>query len=134
MIAANRWMIALALSASLANGQTPPLSFKGIEFGKSTASDVKEKFPGATSYDSGSVHADARYYADKKCGTIADSVRNPSVSQCRSEALSDQLFRIGQTSSGDLFFELRDGLVEDVRASFPPSSFPAVAAALAEKY
>lgn len=131
----NAIAVATAIFAAAAYADMPPLSFKGIEIGKSTLEDVKTKFPGATTYGS-LVHADPSAYADSKCGTLVQSVRDPSISKCRGDAITDQLFRIGQTSSGDFFFEAPGGgtTIEEVRATFTTSSFSAVTGALREKY
>ena len=124
--------VALAFSGGAAS-QVPPLSFKGIELGKATKDDVIAKFPGARGYGS-VIHADANKYADEKCGTIAMAVRNSTVSNCRLETASAQLFRIGQTSSGDFHFTEHEGKIEELRATFSTGSYPAVVAAFREKY
>jgi hypothetical protein len=131
MVRSSLLLLTLSLSATAADG--PTLSFKGIELGKSTAADVQQRFPGARTYASTTM-ADPRSYADAKCGSLANSIRDSSVSKCRTDAIVDQLFRIGQTSSGDFLFVEQDGTIAEVRATFTTSSFPAVVAALEEKY
>jgi hypothetical protein len=111
----------------------PPLSFKGIEFGKSTEQDVAEKFKGAKRYAS-MIIATASHHADATCGSIVDSVRNPAISSCRSEAVGGPLFRIGQTSAGEFMFTDKEGKIEELRATFTTTSYGAVVGALEEKY
>ncbi len=109
------------------------ISFKGIVLGKATEKDVLEKFNGAKRYGA-FIFAKPSYNADAICGTLTDSLKNPSILTCRSEAMASQLFRIGQTSAGEFIFTDKDGTIEEVSASFSTSSFEAVLAALIEKY
>lgn len=103
-------LTALCLGAAIPSAaQVPALSFKGIEFGKSTVEDVQSKFPGAKKY-ANAVNA------------------RPTGNE------EFQLFRIGQTSAGTFWFTELDGKIEDLRATFTSESFPAVVAALREKY
>lgn len=122
-----------AFCASVLAADPPALSFKGIEFGKAVEQDVAEKFKGAKRYAS-TIIATSTYYADSTCGSLVDSVRNPAIGSCRSEAFGGPLFRIGQTSAGEFMFTDRDGKIEELRATFTSNSFGTVIAALEEKY
>jgi hypothetical protein len=119
----------LGLMPPWAIGQTPSLSFKGIDLGKATRADVLNRYPGASVY-AGRIRADTRNYAIPKCG----SIRFSGTGECRSDAVESQLFRIGDTSSGEFTFLEVEEVVEEVEAIFSTQSYMAVVAALEEKY
>src|SRR5436189_249211 len=118
------WLFLAALIPQESLGQAPALSFKGIELGKATRDEVLARYPGAAVY-ANRIMADTRNYAVPKCGSL-----RAGLGECRPDAASDQLFRIGNTSSGEFVFFEADGSIQEVEATFSSPSYPAVVAAL----
>jgi hypothetical protein len=115
-------LLFVALCASAASAQTPPLELKGIQIGE-PLSKVKDVFPGASC---GETYCWVRTESEisKRCA-LTDT-------KCRSDASKDLMF--GPVYAREYWFYPRDGNIGRIKAIFGAPQTAKLILALQEKY
>jgi len=117
--------LALLAAAGVAQAQTPPLEFKGVQLGAAVA-DLKATMPQISCSDS-MCRLSPWDYARKQC---------PGTDQRHFDCMSSFIepLKFGPAIPTNYTVMLRDGLVMSVTIRFPSVTFSQMVLALSEKY